>query len=83
MVPLRYICKVKIILKTSDRLKNYFSFKDVVSEPLRYQGRIQAVFDIGNRFWAHKNWRPNFDRSTKDMILILFNSRYIDLNNET
>ena len=84
MVPLRYICKVKIILKTSDRLKNYFSFKDVVSEPrYRYQGRIQAVFDIGNRFWAHKNSRPNFDRLTKHMILILFNSRYIDLNNET
>ena len=47
------------------------------------QGRIQAIFDIGNRFWAHGNWRPNFDRSAKNMILILFISRYIDLNNET
>ena len=28
-------CKVKTVFKTSDRLKNYFSFKDVVSEPLR------------------------------------------------
>ena len=28
-------CKVKIIFKTSNRLKNYFSFKDVVPEPLR------------------------------------------------
>ena len=28
-------CKVKIVFKTSNRLTNYFSFKDVVSEPLR------------------------------------------------
>ena len=28
-------CKVKIVFKTSNRLKIYFSFKDVVPEPLR------------------------------------------------
>ena len=28
-------CKVKIVFKTSNRLKNYFSFEDVVREPLR------------------------------------------------
>ena len=28
-------CKVKIAFKTSNRLKNYFSFKDVIPEPLR------------------------------------------------
>ena len=28
-------CKVKIAFKTSNRLKNYFSFKNVVPEPLR------------------------------------------------
>ena len=28
-------CKVRIIFNTSDRLRNYFSFKDVVPEPLR------------------------------------------------
>ena len=28
-------CKVKIAFKTCNRLKNYFSFKDVVPEPLR------------------------------------------------
>ena len=27
-------CKVKIVFKTSNRLKNYYSFKDVVPEPL-------------------------------------------------
>ena len=26
--------KVRIVFKTSNRLRNYFSFKDVVSEPL-------------------------------------------------
>ena len=30
---------------------------------IAYQGRIQAIFEIGNCFWAHKYWRPNFDRS--------------------
>ena len=28
-------CKVKTVFKTSNRLRNYFSFKDVVPEPLR------------------------------------------------
>ena len=28
-------CKVKIAFKTSNRLNNYFNFKDVVPEPLR------------------------------------------------
>ena len=28
-------CKVRIVFKTSNRLRNYFSFKDVVPEPLR------------------------------------------------
>ena len=28
-------CKVKIVFRTSNRLTNYFSFKDVVPEPLR------------------------------------------------
>ena len=29
------------------------------------QGVIQAVFEIGNRFWAHKNWRPDFNELIK------------------
>ena len=29
-------CKVKIVFKTSNRIKNYFSFKDVVPELLRF-----------------------------------------------
>ena len=29
-------CKVKIVFKTSNHLKNYFNFKDVVPEPLRF-----------------------------------------------
>ena len=46
---------------------------------LSLQGRIQALFQIGNRFKAHEYRRPNFERSTKNLILILFNT----LNNET
>ena len=33
---------------------------------LNMEGRIQTVFEIGNRFWAHKSRHPNFDRSAKD-----------------
>ena len=51
--------------------------------PLASQERIQALFEIGNRFWEHQNWHPNFARSTKDIILLLFSSSSIDLNNET
>ena len=28
-------CKVEFVFKTSNRLKNYFSFKDVILKPLR------------------------------------------------
>ena len=28
-------CKVRIVFKTSNRFRNYFTFKDVVPEPLR------------------------------------------------
>ena len=47
------------------------------------QGRIQAHFKIGNHLWVHKNRCPNFARSAKDIILILFNSSQIDLKYET
>ena len=26
---------------------------------------IQGAFEIGNRFWAHENRRPNFEELTK------------------
>ena len=32
---------------------------------------MQALFEIGNCFWLHKNQDTNFARSTKD-IMILF-----------
>ena len=28
-------CKIRVVFKTTNRLKNYFSFKDTISEPLR------------------------------------------------
>ena len=30
------------------------------------QGVIQGIFEIGNRFWAHENHRPNFDKLTEN-----------------
>ena len=53
----------------------YILYIYILTDIFIYQGRIQAVFEIGNRFWADKNWCPNFDRSTKGIILILFNTR--------
>ena len=47
---------------------------DTSEFPKKIDGRIQALFEIGNHFWVHKNWCPNFDRSNEDIILILFNS---------
>ena len=29
---------------------------------------MQGIFEIGNRFWAHKNWCPNFDKVTKNKV---------------
>ena len=29
---------------------------------------IQDIFEIGNRFWAHENQRPNFDKLTKNKV---------------
>ena len=52
-------------------LTSIFEHSDLGSDNL---GRIHALFEIGIRFWAHKNQCPNFDRPTKDIILILFNS---------
>ena len=46
--------------------------------PYYYQGRIQVLFEMGNRFWLHENRHPNFARSSGDIILILFNSSQIN-----
>ena len=35
---------------------------------------MQALYEIGNCFWGHENWCPNFARSTKDIILILLDN---------
>ena len=55
-------CKVKIVFKNSNCLKNYFSFKDVVREPLRScqiynftYGRCNASY-IGKTFRHMKVW---------------------------
>ena len=46
--------------------KQSFSFEILCTEKFcRKQGIIQAVFEIGNRFWTHQNWFPNFDELAK------------------
>ena len=53
-------CKVKIVFKTSNRLKNYFSFKDVVPEHLsscqiyNFTCRSCNASYIGKTFWQMK-----------------------------
>ena len=36
---------------------------------INIQRVIQDVFEVGNRFWAHKNQHPNFDKLTKNKVL--------------
>ena len=40
------------------------------------QGVIQAVFEIGNRFWAHRNLHPNFDKLPKNKNIKLHCGAY-------
>ena len=47
------------------------------------KGKIQTVFEIGNRFRVLENRRPTSDRSTNDIRLRLFNSHQTDLSYET
>ena len=42
------VCKIKIVFKTSNRLKNYFSFKDVIPDPLRSGQIYNFTFEICN-----------------------------------
>ena len=49
--------KVKIAFKTSNRLKNYFSFKDVVPEPLRYCQIYNFTCGSCNASYSGKNFR--------------------------
>ena len=58
-------CKVRIVLKTSNHLRNYFSFKDVVPEPLRscqiYNFRCEScnASYIGKTFRHRKSGSRN------------------------
>ena len=76
-VSMKHYVLVIIMEKSTGRERKY---QRIATHGLYYscyccsQGRIQAIFEIGNRFWALKNRRPNFDRSTKNIILILSHS---------
>ena len=50
-------CKVKIVFKTSNRLTNYFSFKDVVSEPLRSCQIYNFTYGSCNASYIGKTFR--------------------------
>ena len=50
-------CKVKIVFKTSNRLKNYFSFKDIVREPLRSSQIYNFTCGSCNTFYTGKTFR--------------------------
>ena len=53
-----------ILIREGLIAKRLYAYEDSASETICLQGVIQGVFEIGNRFWAHKNWRPNFDKVT-------------------
>ena len=86
-------CKVKIVFKTSDRLTNYFSFKDVVLEPLRscqiYNftcGSYNALY-IGKTFKhmkvrvsEHQGISPRTGKHLKGTLSTSVRDRMLDCN---
>ena len=50
-------CKVKIAFKTYNRLKNYFSFKDVVPEHLRFWQIYNFTCASCNALYIGKTFR--------------------------
>ena len=50
-------CKVKIVFKTSNRLTNYFSFKDVVPESLRFCQIFNFTCGSCNASYIHKTFK--------------------------
>ena len=52
-----HFCKVKIVFKTSDRLKNYFSFKDVFPEPPRSSQVYNFTCGSCNALYTGKTFR--------------------------
>ena len=33
-------CKIRVVFKTTNRLKNYFNFKDIIPEPLSFMPNL-------------------------------------------
>ena len=58
-------CKVKIVFKTSNCLKNYFSFKDVVPEPLRSCQTYNFMCRSSNASYIGKTFRHMAVRVSK------------------
>ena len=50
-------CKLKIVFKTSNRLKNHFSFNNIVSKPLRSCQIYNFTFGSGNASYTGKTFR--------------------------
>ena len=64
-------CKDRIVFKTSNRLRNYFSFKDVVPEPLRSCQIYNFTCGSCNASYTGKTFRniKSGSRNTKEYRL--------------
>ena len=86
-------CNVRIVFKTSNRLRNYFSFKDVVPEPLRscqiynftcgscnasYTGKIFSHMKV--RVSEHRGVSPRTGKHLKGTLSTFVGYHMLDCN---
>ena len=58
-------CKVRIVFKTSNRLRNYFSFKDVVPEPVRSCQIYNFTFGSCSASYIGKTFRHQVSKEPR------------------
>ena len=57
-----------VVSEPTDKISHFHDYLQVCTIPsnaLYNQGIIQAVFEVGNRFWVHQNLHQNFDELAK------------------
>ena len=71
-------CKVKIAFKTSNRLRNYFSFTDVVPEPLRSCQIYNFTCESCNASYIGKTFRHRKVRVSKHQVVSSQTSKHLN-----
>ena len=72
-------CKVRMIFKTSNRLRNDFSFKDIVPEPLR-SCQIYNFRHMKVKIWEHQGVSPRTGKHLKGTFSTSVRDHMLDSN---